>query len=478
MIRLVLISYTFASFCFGTPDGAWNGNPWPKDKLEEATKNGDPEALAEMAYCVMMGVGDVKHDNTHAAALSKRSSDAANPYGQAIYARLVGLGMGAKKNPAKGEALSKKSADAGHPLGLRVYANALQEKGSGSDQDNQNWKKRMTESASKGCIMAETNLIKSHYFGTNGFKKDRDKAHRLSVEAINRVPVPDYIPVQLIIRMGKDKLRADYGIDDETWDQLLGRLEMAARSGIIESRVILGSYLCKFGETERGLPMIIREAEGGSGFASGVLLDEVSSWSDRRRSGVGSQFSTVYRISRRAYEGGYRNHNVYQYAGESYVFKFSKELPDPAKALEIAQEMVRDNFICTHVSQIMARVFFSDVSGELKDKDRGVAHYIVGSKSRGGMTAKLAHYLWTEDGENKNTVEAYAAACAVETSNPFNKKLKAEIETVITDEQREAAEILISKNYPKADEFREKSLIKLIEYGDIPKGTGLERFDR
>lgn len=463
--------------CLAVPDGAWNGNPWQKEALKKGVIERKPEALAEMAYCMRSGWNGAPYDPARIFEYARESAATGNPYGQAILSRCFVAGDGVGSDPAKAMDLAKRSARAGHPLGMKDLANFVLDRSKKTDADYQTWQEQTRKSAEAGCLLAETNLMKSRWFAMNGFKLNRQECMEMAVEALHRTAAPDYQPAQFVANLTEEELKR-YGVDDKTVALAVARLEMAARSGVPEPMALLGSRHCRTGQADRGFPMIVRAAESGDKFAIGKLFEFAATPNNQMLTGVGCDHTTIYRLARKAYAGGMRSHILYVHLLNSYLFRdpVLKEKPDPEKALPIAREMQRNGYTCSCFHSVLARIYFSEISGKLTDRKRGMAHYTFISKSRPEAIARIAHCLWGSNGENHDPVRAFAAAvCGTKlNSGQSVGDLRDVIARELTPEQRAEADDLIKRDYPVAEEFRRESLKTLIEYGDAPVNATLD----
>lgn len=475
--RLLICVLLSLSPAFAVPDGAWNGKPWDKQKLETAVQARDPEALAEMAYWTRYGLYDVKYDLTAAFKLAEESAKAGNPYGMALVARGYTVGEGVRKNEDKGLGFARRSAEAGHPLGKKDLANLLLATSAGKEDDSRAWRQSMQESAAEGCLLAGTNVIKSHAYGLNGSKIDLAKGISLAVAAME-AGVPDFSPAAVLLTRGDEVLK-QHAVEKETVSLAVARLEMGARCGEPECLSILGSWLCQNGDPERGLPMLLRAVEMNYPVAKEHLFGILSQEFHREKAGLGTDYSSIRRLARQRYAEGDRRHDLFRHLVQSYLFiePGFEEKPDPAKAMSYLDEMKaqpQKTCGCYHYNYGIA--LFSEVSGKHLDRERGLAHYIAGGASYPWSLTVLAHQLAKEKGAGRDPAAAFATGQWAVKNNvsEYPVRMLDKIRAELTPEQQAQADDLIRRGYPAADEFIQQSIDVLIRHGDLPPGSTVE----
>ena len=462
------------------PDGAWNGKPWKRRALETAVQRNDPEAMAEMAYWIREGRQAIHYDAKRVFELAKKSAEAGNPYGMTILSRCYNVGEGVEADQKAAKKWAKASMDAGHPLGKKNWANLQVGRLGGGNEAL--WRKLTREAADDGCELAFSNLCNAHWFGTRGFPRDRDKASQMVVDHFRAVK-HCCIPTNQFLLTLSDQAEK-LGITDEMLRRAEARLEEAAEAGLPGPAAVLGRHYCRMGDIERGFPLILRAAQAGDALAQSILFDYVEVDELSRPTGCATDRATLYRLARAVAAEKLGGHMVDFRAASSYVFPWVlHEKGDPAKAFPIAKKMMREKTDCWHIHFVMGRIFYSEMRGPLFDRKRGMAHYIYASDIEALVMERMAMALVDLAERPHDVALAYATMIrALKFREQFGngdskwaKNYRSRLLKAMSPEDKKYAEDMIARKYPTADEFRQKALETLIQYGDLPKGTKLKR---
>lgn len=462
---------------FGSvPDGLWNGKPWDVDEREAAAAKGDPEALAETAFCAWEAYGGVRSSEKTLYENAKKSAEQGNAYGLALLADCYSAGRGVEVDLQKALIYAEAAVKAGHPRGIKSLANVRHALSQDTPEDNRVWREANQQAADAGCISAISNVMRIHLFGTMGAKIDMDYAHTFLIEDFRKGNTVSRETAGIIVAFSKKRVEL-FKITDEEMARAMARLEMAVDLGDLRSLAVLGRKLCIEGDGERGFPMIVEAADSGDAYAKSAILDRLNSYDFPKENGLSAPFSTFYRLGRESFEGGIVSHRALRWAGLSYGYSVLGGEANPEKALEVIKVFRKINRYSPDYHEILGLLYYNQFNEEITNRERGLAHYVLGSRQK-RLIKQLCLATYHRKEKGANFVLSYAAAIAWKKgekapamANTIIKKLREQL----TPEQLEEAEDLIARNYPLAEEFQKEALEVLIRYGDLPKDMTLEK---
>ncbi|MGB6220332.1 tetratricopeptide repeat protein [Haloferula sp.] len=481
-LRLALIGAIFQlalgiSQAAEIPDGSWNGKSWERERLDAGVKNGDPEALAEWAYCARIGQLGIPYDEELIFSYAKQSSDAGNSYGMAILSKCHLAGTGTEKNTELGFKLAQASADAGHPLGLKNVATCyLQGEGVPRDYDqgNQMTKKSMDQ----GCVIAAQNRALQLYQGICGNPRNREKGLQILTQSFR--DFRDSNTARIIISfVPEDPTGKKVPLDIQ--DGLVECLRTAHQCGVPGVTAILGQYLCLNGRGNEGIPLVIEACEAPDDIAHEVAVIFSNGLKASEKAGAVGHYATLFRLSREAAELGSESINILRFASDSYLYKWGGTKPNPEKAVPYVLKLAERGYYQAHGS--LGRIYFSNTDSKIRDNRRGIAHLVYGSSFDPGALHYLAEAFIIGRPEDHDFVRGYAAAAATVGRRQGTPREKADrilnlARKELNDEQMEEAQELIDQGYPTAEKFRRPAFETLKEYGDLPKSAKFKKAPR
>lgn len=451
-------------------DGAWNGKPWDREELDTGVREGDPEALAEYAYCSREGMNQVPYDAGRIFECASRSAAAGNAYGAAVASRCHLIGIGTEKNPQRGYELARESADAGHPLGMKNLANCLFY-GDGTAADIKQAHRLNKRAIRLGCAIAGNNHANHQYDGSYGLPRDREKGIALSIENFREYRTL-ITALNLISRFVDDPEGEVYPLDLQK--DVEARVREAHECGVPGTTIKLAKHLCMVGRGNEGVPLLIESCESSEAEAHELAADFAAGNSVAKTAG---DRATISHLRREAVDLGCDSESVLNWVMDSYLYKYTDEPVAPEKALIHAQRLQEKG--SAPPPHTMGRIFFSKQDSPVRDKRRGMAHYVYFSPESRNCAPFLAEALVSGRPEDHDYVHGYAAAVfalehGMRSSDYYLKSLKERARKELDDAQFEEATDLIERGYPGADEFRRPAFEILKDYGDLPEDAEYE----
>lgn len=476
VIPLVLLSLACGE---DVRDGLWNDKPWDEKDLREAVENNDPEALAEIALWSRQGWQGQRYDEDFIFENASKASQGGSLYGTAILSRCYAIGQGVGKNTRKALKLATKATEGGHPLGLKNFANLKLARSKRTERDHEEWKARTSKAAEEGCMLAETNLIKSSFFGINGFPKNYALGNQQYVDFFRKsaAPIPE---IAQIIALFEEKRKKEFRVTDEETARAFAVVEMAAGAGIDASKASLGKYFCENGQVSRGIPLIFEAAESNDVVALKVLIGYFGKYRGRQQLGISTDFPSLYGISQKLFEEGVYSHTVLHYACSSYCFPAPGFRPNPEKAVEVCSKFKEIKKFPSAYHHALAQVYCSEISEHFLNEKRGIAHGVVRAAYIPQGSYDLARQLLQRGTEEDSLARSWAATQNYKKRGGrvrFVNWIEKQLRERITPEELKLAETLVDENYPVAKKFQKRAISVLVEYNDLPLAALSEGWD-
>ncbi len=438
----------------------------------EGLEKEDPEALAEWAFWSRNGWGGVQNDHDLIFERASRSAGAGNAYGMAILSRCYGRGEGVAINNAKALEFAEMAVAAGHPLGLKNLANCYKEPQAEGHPDIKKSRALERKAAAEGSINAKTNEMLSVLLGLNGGTKNEKKGLQMAVNLLKEHQCLGSA-VQLAYKYYNTPNLPLF--DEEVVRLMYERLESASQCGLPRPMVILGRQYCVDGRGRVGVPMIIQAARMDDSYAKRIMLMVAEGDRLGRKAGAVGSWTTIFRLAREANRDGDTTSTVLRRVVDSYLFSSGMgKAREADKALPYLKILVERGDVKAR-SQF-GMVYYSPKKNPAYDKRRGVAHFEYAEWNSVNMLHGLGVSYLNGVEEDRDYIKAFAVFTYLKNKREGGpaKKIAKSLKNAadkLSPEDRIAAEDLIRRGYPLAEEFQREAIKVLKEYGDIPLDT-------
>ncbi len=160
----------------------WKAEPADVPELRRGAEQGDPAALADLAFLSRYARDGVAWDAAMIFDYSRRSAEAGDAFGMANLSYCHMNGCGTAFDAEQAHRWAKQSADLGHPSGIARLAICI-DKGWGEAKDPGRSFQLVEKAAAAGGIEAKV-LVASDYWDGSGTRQDRARCIALNHELV------------------------------------------------------------------------------------------------------------------------------------------------------------------------------------------------------------------------------------------------------------------------------------------------------
>ena len=115
-ICLTLLVLTHLSFAAEWIQGQWNGQPWQREELIKKAQQGDPDAMAEWAYCSYFTANNIPNNPAKITEYARRAAENDSILGKSMHAYCLMLGTNGTLKPQQGLSILEELSTTKHPF--------------------------------------------------------------------------------------------------------------------------------------------------------------------------------------------------------------------------------------------------------------------------------------------------------------------------------------------------------------------------
>ncbi|MEM9480003.1 MAG: PDZ domain-containing protein [Verrucomicrobiota bacterium] len=469
-------------------DGHWNGKPWEMQTLMASVEKGDPDALAEWAYCAA-NVGErLSFDRELVHDRSKTAAEAGSALGKLQYAICVERGIGTASDFQLSAKLLSEAAETGHPCALialavrKLEAHDRQRDYLGFEPDEEGGRQCLEEAIASGFYEAKHWSGRDLLEGYSG-KKNYKKAARLAKESFLetgslRSAAWMYKAEHLLSRNEIDEF-----LEDDVVEKAGERLRSAAALGTPYAKYVMGWEGVKGEKPHEAIPAFIESVNNKEpqSFWTATYIMLQGRFNKYVDSTVCSgNYDSIYKAAKEAYLRNHRandNTRIVLYYAYGVIKKGT-----PEEKLEVAtalRALIRDHREYPYSYTGLGYYYLKSSEGDHPEAAehfrRCVALGTFRSDSPNGSLA-LAAYLgeWSLE-KFRDYPKAYAAAMWAEELNrnagckQHARKIARHAWEAMDEGERLKAKQLVDEQYPYKRSYREEAFKYLKDVGDIEK---------
>lgn len=455
-------------------DGQWNGKPWNTKQIIEKAEQGDPDALAEWAYCSFFGENGIPHDEVKTFKYASSASAKGSILGKTLEGYCYALANGTKLDAQKAIRIIDEAHATEHPYARYAYAQSLTLNALGR-RDTTEAMKIFREMMQHDVAQASAVLgFFSHaYAKSAGDHKEAADLLKYSFEKYGST-------MSAFVQIAKKEHTINFH-SQKYYKKVIARLHKSARLGHPSSLRTLGNMAVKDKNYDIAIPYLLRAANNADHNAIRTLLNLApDADTPEPNTPVKSNHIELGKLAAIAYRSGSRDRRVssdyLHYLRTSRARKERLEEASLENAITVAREVIVAGNCNIH--DTIAEVFLYGVTN-LGDDDsffeRGIQHAIYHSDHSYPASYKVArYYLEQKHPETFDLVKGLAAAettLAKELSNSYRSyltKLVLKSKKEASEDDLKKVEELSKQDYPSGYKWRKEAFIKLQQYGDLP----------
>lgn len=455
-------------------DGQWNGKHWKTNEIISKAKSGNPDAMAEWAYCSFFGENGIPHDEPQTFQYASKASAKGSVLGTCLEGFCYALANGTKLDIQKAKSLIDEAHATKHPYARYIYGQSLT-LGSLGRTNTTEAKKIFREVMQHDVAQASAVLgFFTHAHARS--EHEHEEAAELLKYSFEKYGSTMSAFVQ--IAQKKHTIRL-YG--DRYYKQVLTRLHKSARLGHPSSLRTLGKMALKEENFDIAIPYLLQAANNADHNAIRTLISFApDADSPEPDTPVKSNYIELGKLAAIAYRAGSRNRRVSSdYLHHLRISRARKQLPEEAtleNMIKVAREVIAAGDCNTH--DTIAGILLYGVT-KFGDDDaffeRGLQHAIYHSDHSDTVIYTMSLYFL--DPNHTETFDIVKGLASAETAlagtlddarRNYLTGLAAKFKEQATDEDLNNVKKLTKQNYPKALKWREEAFLKLQQYGDLP----------
>ncbi|MEM0896121.1 MAG: PDZ domain-containing protein [Verrucomicrobiota bacterium] len=488
LVWLVLMAGNVLGKDFGFPDGEWNNRAWELSRLMEGVERGDPDALAEWAFCAANVGKRLEFDAELVHARSKVAAEAGSAIGKLQHAICVERGIGTASDVELSSKLLQEAVETGHPCALaevalrKIEAHDRQRSFLGFEPDRETGVRYLEQAVSSGFF--ESKHLKGRdlqdgYSGTKNFRK----AARLAKDSFLETG-----SLKSAAWMYKSARLLSFSeiqefLEEEVVEKAGERLRSAAALGNPYATYVLAWEGVTEERPHEAIPAFIQSINNKEpqAFWTATYFMRYGRYNRHVGSTVCTgNYGSIYKTAKEAYL-----RNIHAEDNRSIVYHYAIGLINkgtPEEKLEAAdafRALIRDHreypYSYTGLAYYYLKSSEEDQPNAEEHFRRCVALGTFRSDSPNGSLA-LAAYLgeWSLE-KFRDYPRAYAAAVWAEKLNEdpgcrqHSNKIAREAWAAMDGGERLKAQRLIEEEYPYKRSYREEAFEYLQEIGDMAK---------
>ena len=455
-------------------DGQWNGKPWNTKQIIEKAEQGDPDAMAEWAYCSIFGENGIPHDEPQTFKYASAASAKGSVLGKTLEGYCYALANGTKLDAQKATRIIDEAHATKHPYARYAYAQSHTLKALGR-RDTTEAMKIFREMMQHDVAQASAVLG----FFSHAYAKSTDD-HKEAADLLKYSFEKYGSTMSAFVQIAQKKHTINFQ-GQQYYNKVIARLHKSARLGHSSSLRTLGNMAVKEKDYDIAIPYLLRAANNADDNAIGTLLNLApDANSPNPDTPIKGNYIELAKLAAIAYRSGGRSRQISSdYLHHLRISRAQKKLPNEAtneNALKVARDLIAGGDCNTH-DTIASILLYGVIT--LGDDDiffeRGLQHAIYHSDHSNACIYTAARYL-LED-KHPATFDRVRGLAAAKTtlarklSDARKNYLKGRVtkmEKDATKEELQKVQQLVEQGYPNSETWRKEAFLKLQQYGDLP----------
>jgi len=464
------------------PDGAWNGKPWKRNLLLSEVKKGNPDALAEWAYCSRRALLQIAYDRNLICKRAKIAGDKGSLLGKRMFAKSLRHGEGIEPDKKRSHQIFKQLAQQNCPDAMVDLASDYFF-GEVVDKDVEQAEKWLKKADSYNCVRSASYWAML-YTSKEYPGYDPRKAASINVEVFMKYDDIFCAGEIHYKSLYQDKKSYAGLVTKEILDQVSQRLQQGVTLNHPNALFRQSWHELQRGDKNLAITLMIRAANVGSPSA----MRNVTIWlendltvrdenNERQLLAIGDHL-TRQKTAEFAYNHGERSETVVRtYANQLSRFKGKGYEAKHKEALKLFRGQLKTGVCGAHDSLGMQHLQeHEEFKGTQKDSDLGFAHLIYHSTHSRDACWYLALFHMSEPHSTSYNLPKGIAVCKntmniMETkSDRFTQRMKRwiEKEKTLKPQQKEELDQLVKDGFPTSEKFRRPAFELIKKSGDLP----------
>lgn len=478
-MKFILLSFFLTSCLWADqatiPDGAWNGKPWKKSILLKEVAKGNPNALAEWAYCSRRALLQIPFDKKLIYQRAQQAASQKSLIGARLVAKCLMHGVGTEPDPQKAKAMFKDLARQGCPdaildmAGIHIYTTKEYAKA-----------EALIQQAEKFNCIRSLGLRASLAEKKESSPYDSRKAVQLRIKdfKLNR-DIYSACSLHYIATIKRPGLYHDI-ISPELLNKIFDRVEQGATLNHPTPLFRQSWYELKKRDKHLGVTLMIRAANAGNPDAMKSITKWISQGLEVRQGNSNEllaigEFKTGAKAAEFAYHHGIRTDTVLlSYATELSRFHRKGYAKKHQLATELFRRILKNGDCNAHDPFGIQHIQNHEIhQGTQEDSNRGFAHLIYHTNHSDYACHTLALYYMSEPDSPSYNLPKGIATCKNTISRQDGQHRKdmerwIKQESKLTEEQKAELKQLTKDGFPTAEKFRRPAFKLIQASGDLP----------